>query len=108
MCPFAWNCGLESPAGHAVTWAAPSGLLTTIQAARGGAAIAAVLAHAGTILAFPQHLGFVPMRGVFGAGIAGVDFFLVLSGFIIATGHGCDVGDRAALPAYAWKRATRV
>ncbi len=80
----------------------------TIQAARGAAAIAVVLAHAGTVLGSPEALGYVPMRDVFRAGHAGVDFFFVLSGFIIAFVHHGDVGRPASVALYAWRRVIRI
>jgi exopolysaccharide production protein ExoZ len=84
------------------------GLLTTIQGARGVAAIMVVLAHAGTILGFPENLGYAPFGDAFRAGHAGVDFFFVLSGFIIATVHARDIGRPPAIGAYAWKRVVRI
>lgn len=76
-------------------------LLTTIQAARGAAALAVVLCHVGTVLGDPFH-------GALRAGHAGVDFFFVLSGFIIATVHHADIGRPSRLPAYLGKRLTRI
>ncbi len=46
--------------------------------------------------------------GVFNFGNAGVDFFFVLSGFIIFFVHGKDVGQPSRLPAYLWSRLTRI
>jgi exopolysaccharide production protein ExoZ len=83
-------------------------LLTTIQGARGAAAMAVVLAHAGTILGFPEYLRYIPLHGAFRAGHAGVDFFFVLSGFIIATVHARDIGRSGAIWAYAKKRLLRI
>lgn len=82
--------------------------LDAVQAARGIAAMAVVLSHAGTVLGSSAALGYVPMRGVFRAGHAGVDFFFVLSGFIIALVHHRDIGRPHSLPAYLWKRVTRI
>jgi len=83
-------------------------LLTTIQGARGVAAMAVVLAHSGTILGLPQYMGYAPFGGVFRGGHAGVDFFFVLSGFIIATVHAGDIGRPEAAGVYLWKRFVRV
>lgn len=82
--------------------------LATIQAARGAAAITVVLAHAGTVLGSSEALGYVPMQGIFRAGHAGVDFFFVLSGFIIAFVHHGDVGRPASMPSYALRRIIRI
>jgi exopolysaccharide production protein ExoZ len=81
--------------------AAQPQLLTSIQAARGFAALAVVLCHAGTVLG-------EPFGGALRAGHAGVDFFFVLSGFIIATVHRDDLGRSAMLPSYARKRLVRI
>ena len=76
-------------------------VLTSIQAARGGAALAVVLCHAGT------ELG-APFGGALRAGHAGVDFFFVLSGFIIATVHRDDVGLPSSIASYSRKRLVRI
>lgn len=82
--------------------------LTTLQAGRAIAAIAVVAFHA--------HVFFIPERlypdqsvsRVFNFGYAGVEFFFVLSGFIMAFVHGPDIGrpDRAA--AFLRRRVTRI
>ena len=82
--------------------------LDTVQAARGVAAMAVVLSHAGIVLGSATALGYVPLHGVFRAGHAGVDFFFVLSGFIIALVHHRDIGQPHSLPVYLWKRVTRI
>ena len=45
---------------------------------------------------------------IFERGFMGVDFFFVLSGFIILHAHGGDPPGAAAARAYAWKRVTRI
>lgn len=82
--------------------------LWTIQAARGAAALAVVLAHAGTVLGSSQALGYVPLSGIFRAGHAGVYFFFVLSGFIITFVHRGDIGRPRMLRGYLLKRMRRI
>ncbi|MEZ4715903.1 MAG: acyltransferase [Caldilineaceae bacterium] len=48
------------------------------------------------------------LGGVFAFGFTGVDFFFVLSGFIILYVHGRDLGDERVLGAYAAKRFVRL
>lgn len=82
--------------------------LTTLQAARGVAALAVVLSHAGTVLGAPDVLGHVPALGIFRFGHAGVDFFFVLSGFIIFYVHREHIGRPRFFLGYLWKRAIRI
>ncbi len=76
-------------------------ILTSIQAARGIAALAVVLCHAGTVLGDP-------FGGILRIGHAGVDFFFVLSGFVITTAHCNDMGRPSSLSSYAHKRLVRI
>src|ERR1700690_1319738 len=85
-----------------------SGRLLSIQAARGVASLAVIFYHAGGGVALPQYVGFIPLGGFFNFGHAGVDFFFVLSGFIIYFVHHRDIGHPASLPRYTWRRLTRV
>jgi peptidoglycan/LPS O-acetylase OafA/YrhL len=87
---------------------ARKGRLNTVEAARGGAALLVVLYHATIILSLPKYLAYFPMAGFFGFGHAGVDFFFVLSGFIIAWVHWDDIGNTRSLPIYAWRRFARI
>ena len=54
-----------------------------IECARGLAALAVVLLHAGSMMSPEQYSGKVGLNGFFNFGKYGVDFFFVLSGFII-------------------------
>nr|WP_294543144.1 acyltransferase [uncultured Rhodopila sp.] len=79
-----------------------------VQAARGIAALMVVVYHATRAISLPQYIGYVPFGNAFGFGHAGVDFFFVLSGFIITYAHAADVGRPDRTPRYLWRRVTRI
>ncbi|WP_430913716.1 acyltransferase family protein [Methylobacterium sp. sgz302541] len=84
------------------------GVLTTLQAGRALAALAVVAYH--SAIATQDFAGRMP-EGVFRVlerGTFGVDFFFVLSGFIILHAHGRDPAGTRAARAYAWKRLRRI
>ena len=91
-----------------LAYAPQQGKLIGIQAARGLAALLVVLYHGGRMLSLPQYAGFVPAGGIFSFGHAGVDFFFVLSGFIIYFVHHKDIGSPGRLQSYLWRRITRI
>lgn len=78
-----------------------------LQAGRGIAALLVVLFHSNVIMAAGKYWGESIWSG-FRMGHAGVHFFFVLSGFIIAFIHFRDVGRQATLPEYALKRSIRI
>src|SRR5882762_1925446 len=80
----------------------------SIQACRGLAALQVVLFHLGGILAAPKYFGLPGFGRAFIFGDSGVEFFFVLSGFIITWVHRRDFGKPAALPAYISKRLIRI
>ena len=83
--------------------------LQTVQVGRALAALLVVAYHAsGTIFADPRFWGVTPFAGFFGFGHAGVFFFFVLSGFIIAAAHHRDLGQPKRLSNYAVRRVVRV
>ncbi len=65
-----------------------------------------VLHHAANHL--KQDVGYLPLDGLFHFGRAGVDFFFVLSGFIIFYAHQRDLGRPKQLGRYIYKRFTRI
>jgi exopolysaccharide production protein ExoZ len=55
-----------------------------------------------------KYFGYQPFGQIFDFGFAGVDFFFVLSGFIILHVHSDDIGQPRALGAYLLKRFCRI
>ena len=80
--------------------------LTWLEAGRGIAALLVVLFHA-TVTA-NETTGAWPLRGLFAFGFSGVDFFFVLSGFIIMFVHRADIGQPHRLRRFAWRRFARI
>jgi exopolysaccharide production protein ExoZ len=83
--------------------------LDGIQFGRGIAACLVVLYHAGRMLTLPQYVGHgFFAKDLFTFGNAGVDFFFVLSGFVIFYVHQRDIGQPGRLGYYLWRRVTRI
>jgi peptidoglycan/LPS O-acetylase OafA/YrhL len=82
--------------------------LDRLEMARGVAATLIVLFHATAIVQTPAYLGVPPLGGIFSAGGFGVDFFFVLSGFIIMHVHARDLGVPGRIGPYLRKRITRI
>jgi exopolysaccharide production protein ExoZ len=80
--------------------------LTGIEAGRGVAATLVLLYHVARYL--DNAAGAPLLRDVFAFGHAGVDFFFVISGFIILFVHYDDVGAPARLGRYVGRRFTRL
>ena len=84
-------------------------MLNSLQACRAVAAILVVLFHAsGSIFALPKYFGQKPFGLLFDFGFAGVDFFFVLSGFIMMHVHAKDIDQPRAFGSYLWKRFSRI
>jgi peptidoglycan/LPS O-acetylase OafA/YrhL len=84
------------------------GSLSLVQVYRGFAALLVVLYHADIIVTSYFGSGANALLDFFAFGKAGVQFFFVLSGFIIFYIHRGDIGVRAQLPSYAAKRLIRI
>jgi len=81
-------------------------VLTGIEAGRGVAAMLVVGLHAWHHC--ESSFDSFAFGNIFAFGHAGVDFFFVLSGFIIYHVHQNDIGWAARLPHYAQRRFTRI
>jgi exopolysaccharide production protein ExoZ len=81
---------------------------TIVQAGRGIAAMAVVFYHASSMYALPKYGGVDVWGGWGRLGLHGVDFFFVLSGFIIYTAHKNDIGRPENLKRYTLKRLIRI
>lgn len=81
----------------------------SLQAFRGLAALVVVFYHARGAISQPKYFGdsALGLSFIFG-GTLGVDFFFVLSGFIIFWIHAKDFGHPQRLGAYLHKRALRI
>jgi exopolysaccharide production protein ExoZ len=84
----------------------PPNKLTGIEASRGIAAILVLLYHTARYL--DNAAGAPLLKATFQFGHAGVDFFFVISGFIILFVHYNDIGDPARLGRYVGRRFTRL
>lgn len=84
-------------------------MLPSIQAGRGVAALLVVLVHNSvSIFALPKYWDLKPFGPIFDFGHAGVNFFFVLSGFIILHVHQDDLGRPGNVASYVGKRLRRI
>jgi exopolysaccharide production protein ExoZ len=82
--------------------------LSVVQVYRGLAALLVVLYHASRIVPVYFGAGADTLMDFFTFGKSGVQFFFVLSGFIIYYIHRDDIGSRSQLLPYAKKRLIRI
>lgn len=83
-------------------------MLRSLQAGRALAAIAVVVFHLSLTMGLPQYGNNAVFREYTLHGNAGVDFFFVLSGFIIMLAHYKDVGQPQRWQNYIQRRLVRV
>jgi exopolysaccharide production protein ExoZ len=80
--------------------------LTSLEAGRGLAALLVVFYH--SWIHCREAYGDFALGHIFAFGHAGVDFFFVLSGFIIFEAHRDDIGNAKRLSHYIERRVTRI
>ena len=80
----------------------------SLQAGRGIAAMLVVLFHLGGAIAAEKYFGMKCFSFIFSFGDSGVEFFFVLSGFIIFHAHRADLGKPNLVKKYLYKRITRI
>jgi peptidoglycan/LPS O-acetylase OafA/YrhL len=79
-----------------------------IEIGRGIAALLVVCFHATVTIALPKYFGQSPLGGMFSFGYAGVDFFFVLSGFIIFYSTAKNHGNPTVILSYIKHRLIRI
>jgi exopolysaccharide production protein ExoZ len=80
--------------------------LAGLEIGRGIAALLVVLYHGGEMC--EKYFGTLPFAGLFRGGHAGVEFFFVLSGFIMVHVHVSDIGRGGRFAAFLKKRVVRI
>lgn len=85
-----------------------SAKMQSIEAARALAAFVVVLMHSASLMRVEHFSGHIGLGGIFEFGYVGVDFFFVLSGFIITYVHYADIGRPDRIPSYLWRRFSRI
>lgn len=91
--------------GHPIA-STRSHTLKSLQVCRAAAALLVLLFHA--TLVSNAYLKYNLLGGLFRFGYAGVDFFFVLSGFIIFWAHRADIGRPERVKPYLRKRFIRI
>ena len=79
-----------------------------IEIGRGIASLLVVCFHATAIIGLPKYFGRLPLDGLFSFGYAGVDFFFVLSGFIIFFSTSKNHANPASVITYVKHRLIRI
>lgn len=86
----------------------PRDTLNSVQVMRGIAAMAVAFYHTHLFISRPEMGGVQTWGSVASFGWSGVNFFFVLSGFIILLAHAKDIGRPDRAGNYVWRRVSRV
>ena len=84
----------------------PHKKLNLLQVYRGIAAVLVVMVH--VTIKSGERFNQVAFLNLFGAGWSGVDYFFVLSGFIMVYVHRSAIGKKEQLKSFLVKRAVRI
>lgn len=87
---------------------APDGVIAPIQAGRALAALGVTAFHLSLMMGEPRYGGEAVLGSWTALGKLGVDFFFVLSGFILMHLHRQDIGRPGAWAGFLWRRVLRV
>ena len=82
--------------------------IRSLEILRGVAAFSVVLAHCDELIGSNHELPFTRWHSFSLPGTAGVEFFFVLSGFVMAVAHGRDIGAGGSVGRFLWKRFCRI
>ena len=80
----------------------------TIELLRGLAALSVAVAHADSLLGANPALPFGRWHAFAMPGTAGVEFFFVLSGFVMAVAHRADIARGGNFGRFLWRRFRRI
>ena len=83
-------------------------MLKTLQAGRGFAALSVVAFHLSLMMGVPRYGGQPIFEEYTSRGHLGVDFFFILSGFVILFAHAEDIGRPGRWGRYAYRRFVRL